>query len=193
MVLSDAPDYYELLQISPSAEPETIHRVYRLLAQRYHPDNQQTGNESRFRELVQAYETLTDPERRAQYDLVYNESRKSRWQSVAAPEHADNPIEVEHMVRVTVLEVLYDRRRAEPGGAGVFVLDLEQLTGHAREHLEFTVWYLTRKNLIAREDNSKLSITADGVDYLEAQYQVNGTRKRLEAPATHTAPVHVVV
>ena len=114
MVLSDAPDYYELLQISPSAEPETIHRVYRLLAQRYHPDNQQTGNESRFRELVQAYETLTDPERRAQYDLGYNQSRKNRWQAVAAPEHADNPIEVEHMVRVTVLEVLYERRRTEP-------------------------------------------------------------------------------
>jgi len=193
MIPSDAPDYYELLQISPNAEPETIHRVYRLLAQRYHPDNQQTGDEHRFRELVQAYELLTDPERRAQYDVLYNEVRKNRWHAVSAPERADNPIEVEQVIRLTVLEVLYEQRRAEPGRAGVFVLDLEQLTGHAREHLEFTLWYLTRKALIAREDNSKLSITADGVDYLEAQYQVNGTRKRLEAPAAHATPAHVAV
>ena len=33
-------DYYEVLQISPNADPDTVHRVYRLLAQRFHPDNQ---------------------------------------------------------------------------------------------------------------------------------------------------------
>ena len=37
-------DYYEILQVSDSAEPETINRVYRIFAQRYHPDNQETGN-----------------------------------------------------------------------------------------------------------------------------------------------------
>lgn len=183
MFQTDGPDYYELLQISPNAEPETIHRVYRLLAQRYHPDNLQSGDEGRFRELVQAYELLTDPERRAQYNVAYNEAKKTRWQPVAAREQASNPIEVEQMVRLTVLEVLYERRRAEPARAGVFVLDLEQLTGHAREHLEFTLWYLIKKDFVMREDNSKLSITAEGVDYLEAQYATNAPRKRLEAHA----------
>jgi curved DNA-binding protein CbpA len=188
MIPTDAPDYYELLQISPNAEPETIHRVYRLLAQRYHPDNQQTGDETRFRALVEAYELLTDPERRAQYDVIYNEVRKTRWQAVAAPERADNPIEVEQMVRLTVLEVLYEQRRTDPSKPGVFILDLEQLTGHAREHLEFTLWYLTRKSFVAREDNSKLAITADGVDYLESQFLSNGgIRKRLEAPQSQSA------
>ena len=88
------------------------------------------------------------------------------------------------LFRSTVLEVLYERRRAEPDKAGVFLLDLEQLIGQAREHLEFTVWYLTKKNLVMREDNSKLSITADGVDYLESHYRTNGYRKRLEEHAT---------
>ena len=37
MAVANESDYYELLQISQNAEPETIHRVYRLLAQRYHP------------------------------------------------------------------------------------------------------------------------------------------------------------
>jgi DnaJ-class molecular chaperone len=49
-------DYYETLQISASAEPETIQRVYRLLAQHFHPDNKETGNAARFRELTEAYD-----------------------------------------------------------------------------------------------------------------------------------------
>jgi curved DNA-binding protein CbpA len=187
MTSPEAPDYYELLQISPNADPETIHRVYRLLAQRYHPDNQHTGDDTRFRALVEAYELLTDPERRAKYDVLYHEVRKNRFQAVSTPDRADNPIEIEQMIRLTVLEVLYERRRTEPSKAGVFVLDLEELTGHAREHLEFTLWYLTRKSFISREDNSKLSITAEGIDYLEAQFLMNGPRKRLEAHSGQSA------
>ena len=63
----EIPDYYELLQVSASAELETIHRVYRLLAQRYHPDNQETGNPPRFREISEAYRVLSDPEERARF------------------------------------------------------------------------------------------------------------------------------
>ena len=48
------------------------------------------------------------------------------------------------------------------------MLDLETLIGRAREHLEFTIWYLTQKKYVTRSDNSILVITADGVEYLEA-------------------------
>ena len=78
-------DYYEVLQVSPSAEPETIHRVYRLLAQRYHPDNQQSGNAERFRILHEAYTVLNEPERRARYDITYAEKNQQRWRLAAAP------------------------------------------------------------------------------------------------------------
>jgi curved DNA-binding protein CbpA len=179
----DSQDYYELMQISPNAEPETIHRVYRLLAQRYHPDNGQTGDPGRFRALVEAYDVLCDPEKRAKYDLMYFETRQKRWQPSISSDRPRTPFEVEQLVRLTVLEVLYERRRAEPGKPGVFVLDLEELTGHPREHLEFTMWYLVKKQLVSREDNSKLTITADGVDYLEEQFTQNSQRKRLQAPA----------
>lgn len=178
---TDVHDFYELLQISPNAEPETVHRVYRLLAQRYHPDNQQTGDHDRFRVLTDAYAVLSDPERRARYDLEYAQTRQLRWHPTATPSNAGDPIEAEQVIRVTVLEVLYERRRAEPGAPGVFILELEELTGHPREHLEFTTWYLTRKNLVSREDGSKLSITVDGVDYLESHYLSVGSRKRLES------------
>ena len=71
-------DYYEVLQISPNAEPETVHRVYRLLAQRFHPDNSESGSDARFRELTAAYEVLSDPERRAKYDVVHAQQRQAR-------------------------------------------------------------------------------------------------------------------
>jgi curved DNA-binding protein CbpA len=183
MTEPDLQDYYELLQISPNAEPETIHRVYRLLAQRYHPDNALTGDAGRFRALVEAYDVLSDAEKRARYDLTYFETRQRRWQPSINTERPETPFEMEQMIRLTVLEVLYERRRAEPAKPGVFVLELEELTGHPREHLEFTMWYLVKKQLVAREDNSRLTITAEGVDYLEQQFTQHGSRKRLQAPA----------
>ena len=64
-------DLYEVLQISPSADLETIQRVYRLLALRYHPDNKETGNPSEFELVLKAYRVLSDPETRASYDSEY--------------------------------------------------------------------------------------------------------------------------
>jgi curved DNA-binding protein CbpA len=175
----DHHDYYELLQISPNAEPETIHRVYRLLATRYHPDNQQTGNSERFRVLLEAYSVLSDPARRAEYDVTYQQQRHERWRPITVDEHAETDFEQEQVTRLIVLEVLYSRRRAEPGSPGVFVLDLEQLTGRPREHLEFTIWYLLQKRLVQRGENSRLDITAEGVDHLEAHPQGAGQRRRI--------------
>jgi DnaJ-class molecular chaperone len=78
-------DYYELLQLSTNAEAETISRTYRLLAQRYHPDNQHTGDETRFRQLVEAYELLTDPERARQMGLDGRRRavEKFSWSTIA--------------------------------------------------------------------------------------------------------------
>src|SRR4029079_8198144 len=81
-------DHYETLQISANAEPETIHRVYRLLAQRLHPDNKETGKASRFRELTEAYEVLRDPERRAQYDIEHQRYVRERWKVAEGAEAA---------------------------------------------------------------------------------------------------------
>ena len=68
-------DYYELLQISPNAEAETIQRVYKMLAQRYHPDNPETGDTARFLLLNQAFETLSNRELRSSYNTVYEDHR----------------------------------------------------------------------------------------------------------------------
>ena len=80
-------DYYDVLQIGTNAEPETINRVYRMLAQRYHPDNQQSGNESRFRIITEAYAVLSDPEKRARYDVMHQKHRDDRWRRGAGRWH----------------------------------------------------------------------------------------------------------
>src|SRR5436190_2611684 len=178
-----SPDYYEILQISSNAEPETIHRVYRLLAQRYHPDNQETGNEERFRELSEAYQVLGDPERRARYDVVHGRIRQERWRFVSTGNEAENDFEHQQLVRLTVLEVLYTRRRTEPYNPGLSSLDMESLTGIAREHLEFIYWYLVQKKFIVRGDSAMLTITADGADYLENNYRETLQRRRLNPGA----------
>ena len=173
------PDYYDLLQISPSAEPETVHRVYRLLAQRFHPDNQDSGNERRFRELTEAYHVISDPEKRAEYDVAYTRQQQQRWKLVATAADEDNDFNAEQQLRLTTLEVLYTRRRTESQSPTMTPLDLEKLIGRPREHLEFTIWYLLQKKFVTRSDNSALTITADGVDHLEQHYLKVPQRRRL--------------
>ena len=62
-------DLYELLQVSPKAEPEVIEAAYRRLARKYHPDaGADEADPARMTGLNRAYETLRDPSRRAAYD-----------------------------------------------------------------------------------------------------------------------------
>jgi len=63
------PDYYEILQVSPSAEQEVIEAAYRRLARKYHPDvNPDPAAAQRMRLLNEAFEVLADPQKRAEYD-----------------------------------------------------------------------------------------------------------------------------
>ena len=179
--LDASVDLYETLQISASAEPETVHRVYRLLAQRFHPDNAETGNPERFRQISEAYRVLSDPAERARYDAVYERQRQARWRLADLSASADAEFDSELQLRITVLEVLYTKRRTESQQAGLFQNELEKLTGSPHEHLEFTTWYLIQKKLIQRTDNSMLTITVDGIDYLEAQHRTAPLKRRLAA------------
>lgn len=62
-------DYYEILQVDKHADASEIKRAYRRLAKQHHPDlNKEEGSAERFKEIAEAYEILSDPDKRAQYD-----------------------------------------------------------------------------------------------------------------------------
>jgi len=69
-------DCYEVMQLGRNADAETISRVYRLLASRYHPDNRESGNSEKFLQLAEAYRILSDPEKRARYDAGFRNAMR---------------------------------------------------------------------------------------------------------------------
>ena len=60
-------DYYDILGVSKDASEKDIKRAYRRLAAKYHPDvNHEPGAEEKFKKINEAYETLSDSQKRAQ-------------------------------------------------------------------------------------------------------------------------------
>lgn len=76
-------DYYKTLGVEQGADKKTISRAFRRLARELHPDvNKRKGAEDRFKEINEAYQVLSDPARRAQYDQIYEAYKSGRvhWQ-----------------------------------------------------------------------------------------------------------------
>lgn len=161
-------DHYEVLQVSQSAEAETIERVYRLLAKRYHPDNAASGDQERFREVHDAYEVLMDPERRAEFDVRYDRNKSLQWQ-IFEQSAAIGGRHQDQRIFNGVLSLLYAARRKDPEMGGLGALHLERMLGVPREHLEFPLWYLKKRHWIEVLHTGELAITVDGIDKIVSE------------------------
>jgi len=156
-------DYYEDLQISPNADLEMIERVFRMLAKRYHPDNKQTGNSDKFNTLNDAYRVLSDSEKRAAYDVKYDEQRAASWKIFEEASQSDG-FDDDNRIRQGILSLLYTARRRDASNPGMGIIELERYLSCPQEHMEFHVWYLKEKDWIRRTETGAWAITADGVD-----------------------------
>lgn len=73
-------DYYEVLGLEQGASKDEIKKAYRKLSKKYHPDiNQEEGSDEKFKEVAEAYETLSDDDKRAQYDRFGHEGMDQQF------------------------------------------------------------------------------------------------------------------
>jgi curved DNA-binding protein CbpA len=186
MFETEIPDYYELLEISPQATQETIHRVYRYMAARYHPDIVGTGNLEKFTQLTSAYRVLSDPNRRSEY----NAQRATRQAAIQNPMSSTidfmDQAEGDLNRRLAVLAILYYRRRMYPNSPEVSLAEIERRMGFPRDYLDFTTWYLAKKRYITRADNSDFTLTIEGVDFIETQRATVPVLDKLLTNGSHT-------
>ena len=175
-------DYYELLQVSSNADIDTIERVFRHLAKKLHPDNKETADTEKFKQVVEAHRTLSNAETRAGYDVKYQEYWHSKWK-VASEASGGTAFGDDWEIRESLLSLLYVQRRRDTRHPGLSDFDMSRLLGKPFELVEFHVWYLKAKNWVERLDTGQLAISALGVD------QVEKRRLRLRNDNLLAAPI----
>ncbi len=158
-------DYYDLMQISPNADQETIQHVFRYLAKKWHPDNS-TGDPERFKLLVEAHKVLTNPERRAAYDLRYQRFWENKWH-IAAEASETQGFDNDKQVREGLLSLYYVQRRNNMDDPGLGEMEVARLMRIPIHLIEFHIWYLKEKGWIQRLENGQYALTAQGVDEVE--------------------------
>ncbi len=165
--MADSPltDNYEILQVSPRADNETIERVFRHLAKRYHPDNQETGDADRFSELVNAYRVVSDPEQRAKYDVSYDRIHEAHWR-IFDQDSTTNEVATDARIRLAMLSLLYITRRTSPNEPGLGAVEIERVLSVPQNAIGFHFWYLRENGWIERLQTGHFAITAPGVDRL---------------------------
>jgi curved DNA-binding protein CbpA len=180
-------DYYEMLQVSANADEDTIHRVFRHLAKKHHPDVPGQGDRKHFDRLVEAHRTLTNAETRAAYDVKYQRYWNQTWK--VASEAADGQILVDDAaVRERLLSLFYVQRRRSMRQPGMAEMEVARLVGLPLEHVDFQLWYMREKGWIQRLDNGMLAVTVDGVDMIENMRERAGVPRMIETKGGNGSP-----
>lgn len=174
-------DYYELLQLSPNADAETIERIFRHLAKKYHPDNIGDAGSDRFVRIVEAHQILSNPETRAGYDVLYQDYWNRKWR-LAAEASGSSALGDDMVTRELLLSLLYVQRRRNMKSPGLGEHEMARLLSTPPELVEFHLWYLKAKGWVERLETGHLAITASGVDQAERKRLLLSPERLLEAP-----------
>ncbi len=172
-------DLYEVLEVSSNASFETIERVFRHLAARYHPDVAESGDRNRFTELVNAFDVLGNPQSRAAHDAALDRYRKQQAELLANASRTSEDFAERHKL----LSLFYGQRRRDFKQPGLGISTIESAMKIPLELLEFHLWYFREKNWIKREESGLLSITCEGVDEIEARELARQSPMQAAQPA----------
>jgi len=179
---SDEPDYYQVLQVSRTADVDTIRRIFHVLAQRYHPDNRETGNQDKFRQVVDAHSVLSDPVKRAAHDVFLAGEDKVRYKIFESLENTEG-VQAEVRKRQGILRLLYAKRLTDTQQPSMRGRDFVEMLACPLEHLEFALWMLREQRLIYRSDSNHFEITVQGVEAFEADQKDYGKKALIALPA----------
>jgi curved DNA-binding protein len=163
---SSEPDHYEILRLSQNADEESIQRVYRTLAKRFHPDNSETADSQAFLRVNQAWRILSDPTKRARYDEERRQAGGRPRFRLRSKEFFQG-LKGEQNRRIAILCLLYRKRTIDYQYPGMSLLEIERLTGFTREEIGFALWYLREKHMAVMSDDTQYCIACGGVDYVE--------------------------
>jgi hypothetical protein len=178
----DEADHYQVLQVSRTADVDTIRRVFHVLAQRYHPDNHDTGNQEKFRQVVEAHAVLNDPVKRAAHDVFLAGEDKIRFKLFDNLQDTQG-VQAEMRKRLGILRLLYAKRLTDPQQATMRGRDFAEMLACPLEHLEFALWMLREQRLIYRSDSNHFEITWQGVQAFEAEQSDFAKKPLIALPA----------
>lgn len=122
-------DYYELLEVNKNASDDTIKKVFRMLIKKNHPDlfegKEKTKAEEKVKQLNEAYEIISDKEKRAKYDEELEQDRSSTDEAIETliqeNEYLKSVInEKNRLIKEYLEEIGIDTRNIEDGNSGYY-------------------------------------------------------------------------
>jgi len=188
-------EHYEVLGIEPRSDSETLQRAYAELAQKYHPNNPDTGDPEAFEAVNAAYEVLSDPAQRFAFDNL-----KGIGEDATCPQF--NGAEFFELLgsdaglRAALLCILYERRKIKPLKPGLPMRYVEAMLDATLDELFYVLWYVKQRGWVSSDDKSNLLITVQGVDYLDSNRPTPALvlpHIKPSALVHHEAPANVLV
>lgn len=160
-------DHYEILQVSPGCDLKIVESAYRHFAKVFHPDHPETADPERFQQIIDAYNVLKFPEKRAAYDQLYH-AVKGGNPGESEPLITGDAALSDAALQRDILLYLYKVKRENFRQNGVGGFAVQAHFGLSDDNFDFHVWYLKSKGFVEITEAGTLAITVQGVDHVIA-------------------------